>query len=308
MTRHSATAANWSGPRWWRHVFSSQVGLAALFLAPALLGLVVFRLAPIALAAIGALYRESLEGDQVFVGFSNFASLLADDGFWQALRTTLLFNIIINPLQIAIAFGMALLVLRPGRGITFFRVAFFLPMTLSIGLTAVLWSMLLDQTLGPVNALLEQLGFARQGFFRDESQALGTMIAVASWKGCGYWMVFLLAGLFGIDEQLYEAALIDGASSWQRFRHVTLPMMRRPLTFVLVADTAVNFLFFAPVYIITSGGPNDATSLMMFRAYEAAFTFMNWGRSLAYSCVILLIAIMVAILQLRLLRHGDKEA
>jgi multiple sugar transport system permease protein len=181
-------------------------------------------------------------------------------------------------------------------------------MTLSIGLTAVLWSMLLDQTIGPVNALLEQIGIGRQGFFRDEDQALGTIIAVASWKGCGYWMVFLLAGLFGIDDQLYEAARIDGATAWQRFRHVTLPMMRRPLTFVLVADTAINFLFFAPVYIITSGGPNDATSLMMFRAYEAAFTFMNWGRSLAYSCVILGIVIMVAIVQLRLLRHGENEA
>ncbi|MEN5084037.1 sugar ABC transporter permease [Bosea sp. TWI1241] len=304
----STAARHHGAPGLLARILRSQGGLAALFLAPALLGLLVFRLAPIAVAGIGALYRENLEGDQAFVGLANFASLFADDSFWHALRTTLLFNIIINPLQIAIAFGMALLVLKPGRGITFFRAAFFLPMTLSIGLTAVLWSMLLDQTIGPVNALLEQLGFARQGFFRDENQALGTAIAVASWKGCGYWMVFLLAGLFGIDEQLYEAARIDGATAGQRFRYVTLPLMRRPLTFVLIADTAVNFLFFAPVYIITAGGPNGATSLMMFKAYEAAFTFMNWGRSLAYSTVILAIVILVAIVQLRLLRHGENEA
>jgi multiple sugar transport system permease protein len=284
-----------------------DLGMAALFLVPAMLGLIIFRIAPIAVAAFGALYRENLEGDQVFIGAANFASLFSDSGFWHSLHTTLLFNLILNPLQIAIAFAMALLVLRPGPGVTFFRAAFFLPMTLSIGLTAVLWSMLLDQTIGPINALLEQVGVGRQGFFRDESQALGTLMAIASWKGCGYWMVFLLAGLFGIDEQLYEAARIDGANSWQRFRHITLPQMRRPLTFVLVADTAVNFLFFAPVYIITSGGPNDATSLMMFRAYEAAFTFMNWGRSLAYSSVILLIVIAVAIVQLKLLRHGEDE-
>lgn len=302
------TAARQGGARqFWTRAARSQGGLAALFLAPALLGLAVFRLAPIAVAGIGALYRETLEGDQIFVGLANFTGLFADESFWHALRTTLLFNVIINPLQITIAFGMALLVLRPGKGITFFRAAFFLPMTLSIGLTAVLWSMLLDQTIGPVNALLEQLGFARQGFFRDETQALGTAIAIASWKGCGYWMVFLLAGLFGIDDQLYEAARIDGATSWQRFRHITLPLMRRPLTFVLIADTAVNFLFFAPVYIITAGGPNEATSLMMFKAYEAAFTFMNWGRSLAYSCVILVIVIVVAIVQLRMLRHGENE-
>jgi multiple sugar transport system permease protein len=211
-------------------------------------------------------------------------------------------------LQVCIAFGMALLVLRPGRFVTFFRAAFFLPMTLSIGLTAVLWGLLLDQTVGPVNALLEQAGIGRQGFFRDESQALGTMIAVASWKGCGYWMLFLLAGLHGIDEQLYEAARIDGAGAWQRFRHITLPQMRRPLAFVLVADTAVNFLFFAPVYVITSGGPNDATALLMFRAYEAAFTFLNWGRSLAISVVLLALVGLVAALQLRLLRTEDRTA
>ncbi|TCR61821.1 sugar ABC transporter permease [Bosea sp. BK604] len=310
MTELTASGAAAAGPKALPRLKKprSHLGLAALFLAPALLGLVIFRLAPIGVAGLGALYRENLEGDQVFVGLANFASLFEDMGFWHSLRTTILFNLIINPFQIAISFAMALLVLRPGRGITFFRAAFFLPMTLSIGLTAVLWSMLLDQTLGPINALLEQLGFARQGFFRSEDQALGTMIAVASWKGCGYWMVFLLAGLFGIDDQLYEAARIDGANSWQRFWHITLPQMRRPLTFVLIADTAVNFLFFAPVYIITSGGPNDATSLMMFRAYEAAFTFMNWGRSLAYSSVILLIVIGVAIVQLKLLRHGEDES
>lgn len=276
---------------------------AVLFLAPALLGLLVFRLSPIGVALWGSLHRETLAGEQIFVGLGQFKALFADAAFWESVRVTLVFNIIINPLQIAIAFGMALLVLRPGRFVTLFRAAFFLPMTLSLGLTAVLWAMLLDQTLGPVNALLEALGFARQKFFFDEHQALGTMIAVASWKGCGYWMIFLLAGLYGIDEQLYEAARIDGANAWQRFRHVTLPMMRRPLAFVLVADTAINFLFFAPVYIITSGGPNDATALLMFRAYESAFTFFNWGRSLAISVVLLVLVGIVAALQLRLFRE-----
>lgn len=280
-----------------------DTAVAVLFLAPALLGLLVFRLSPIGVALWGSLHRETLAGEQIFVGLGQFRALFADAAFWESVRVTLVFNIIINPLQIAIAFAMALLVLRPGPFVTLFRAAFFLPMTLSLGLTAVLWTMLLDQTLGPINALIEALGFARQKFFFDEAQALGTMIAVASWKGCGYWMIFLLAGLYGIDEQLYEAARIDGANAWQRFRHVTLPMMRRPLAFVLVADTAINFLFFAPVYIITSGGPNDATALLMFRAYEAAFTFFNWGRSLAISVVLLVLVGIVAALQLRLFRE-----
>jgi multiple sugar transport system permease protein len=279
------------------------LGIVLVFLLPALVGLLAFRLAPIAIALVGSLYGETLAGDQVWRGLANYQRLAADDGFWRSVQVTLLFNLVINPLQVLIAFALALLVFRPGRFITFFRTAFFLPMTLSIGLTAILWDILLSQHVGPVNGLLQLLGFERQGFFHDEDQALWAMIAIASWKGCGYWMIFLLAGLYEIPEELHEAARIDGASGWQRLRRVTLPLMRRPLAFVLVADTAVNFVFFAPVFILTSGGPNGATDLLMFRAYETAFTFGDWGRSLALSSVILGIVITIAALELRLLRE-----
>jgi multiple sugar transport system permease protein len=279
------------------------LGIIFVFLLPALVGLLAFRLAPIAIALVGSLYGETLAGDQVWRGLANYQRLAADDGFWRSVQVTLLFNLVINPLQVLAAFALALLVFRPGRFIVFFRTAFFLPMTLSIGLTAILWDILLSQHVGPVNGLLQLLGFDRQGFFHDEDQALWAMIAIASWKGCGYWMIFLLAGLYEIPEELHEAARIDGASGWQRLRHVTLPLMRRPLAFVLVADTAVNFVFFAPVFILTSGGPNGATDLLMFRAYETAFTFGDWGRSLALSSVILGIVIAIAALELRLLRE-----
>lgn len=282
--------------------------MIALFLAPALLGLVAFRLVPIAIALVGSLFGETLTGDLVWRGLGNFERLLGDPNVWHSVRVTLLFNLLINPLQVLIAFGLALLVLRPAPGIGLFRAAFFLPMTLSIGLTAMLWDILLNQHVGPVNALIAQLGFARQGFFHDENQALATMIVIASWKGCGYWMIFLLAGLAAIPEELHEAARIDGASAWQRLRYVTLPLMRRPLAFVLVADTAANFVFFAPVFILTSGGPNGATDLLMFRAYETAFTFGDWGRSLALSTIILLIVAAIAAVELRLLRDDGTQA
>jgi multiple sugar transport system permease protein len=282
--------------------------VASVFLAPALIGLLVFRLAPIGVSVVGSLYGETLTGESVWRGIGNYERLLADPNFLNTLRTTLLFNLIINPFQVMIAFGLALLVFWPGPFISVFRVAFFLPMTLSIGLTAILWDILLHQHVGPLNALLADLGIGRQGFFHDADQALLTMIAVASWKGCGYWMVFLLAGLATIPEELFEAAKIDGATALQRFRHVTLPLMRRPLAFVLVADTAVNFVFFAPVFIITAGGPDGATDLMMFRAYELAFTFGDWGRSLALSTVILCLIAIVAAIELRFLRDDGTRA
>ena len=139
-------------------------------------------------------------------------------------------------------------------------------------------------------------------------QALGTLILVATWKGAGYWMVFLLAGLLSIPKEVYESAAIDGATGWRRFWHVTLPLMRRPLAFVLVADTAANFLLFAPVYVVTNGGPNGATHLLMFEAFQTAFSYLNHGRSLAISTIILAIVLVIAVVELRLFRQPEGSA
>ncbi|MCZ0734146.1 carbohydrate ABC transporter permease [Phreatobacter sp. AB_2022a] len=285
--------------RWW---------VPYAFLAPALLGLALFRFTPIGIAMAGSLFGETIRGDTVFQGFKNYRELIDDPTFWGALSITLIFNLIVNPLQVFLAFVLAMLVRRPGRFIDVFRAAFLLPMTVSIAITSVLWNILLDPTLGPVNGFLRWLGLSAQPFFRSPDQALPTLIAVVSWKGVGYWMVFLLAGLLAIPKELDEAAGLDGATAWQRLRYVTLPMMRRPLAFVLVADTAANFLLFAPVYVITHGGPNGATHLLMFEAYQSAFAFLNHGRSLAISTVILLIILVTALFEMRLFRQREGEA
>jgi multiple sugar transport system permease protein len=275
-----------------------------LFLAPALVGLAAFRLVPILIAAVGGFQRTTIRGDTVFAGLANYRDLATDPAFWGSVQTTLTFNLLINPFQVTVALGLALLVFRPAPGVTFFRAAFFAPMCVSLPIVAVLWNIMLDPQLGPVNGLLRALGLPPQPFFRSEGQALATMIAIASWKGCGYWMMFLLAGLYAIPDELHEAARIDGATPLQRFRHVTLPLLRRPLLFVLVADTAINFLFFAPVYIITNGGPNGATELLMFQAYQSAFAYLNHGRALAISTIILLVIALVAVVEFRLVGRG----
>ena len=285
--------------RWW---------VPYAFLAPALVGLLVFRFAPIGIAVVGSLFTANIRGDTFFVGLKNFAELFEDPSFWSVIKVTLWFNLIINPFQICCALGLAMLVRRPTRFIDIFRASFLLPMTVSIALTSIIWSIMLDPTLGPVNGLLRWLGMPAQPFFRSADQALGTLIAVATWKGAGYWMVFLLAGLLAIPKEIDEAAAIDGAGGWRRFWWVTLPLMRRPLAFVLVADTAANFLLFAPVYIITNGGPSGATHLLMFEAYQAAFAYLNHGRSLAISTIILAIILIIAWLELRLFRQQEDAA
>lgn len=278
-----------------------------LFLAPALLGLFVFRVVPIGIALAGGFFGTNLMGDTLFKGFANYDNLFTDPSFWSGVKVTVAFNLIINPLQVALAFLLALLTFRPTKFVVTFRTIYFLPITTSIALTAVLWNIMLDPSVGPVNGLLRALGLPAQPFFRGESQALPTLIAVASWRGVGYWMFFMLAGLAAIPRDVYEAASLDGARAWQRLRYITLPMMKRTLVFVLVADTAVNFLFFAPVYIITNGGPNGATSLLMFQAYQAAFALLDHGRSLAISTIILVIISVFALAEFRLMRAKEAE-
>ena len=279
-----------------------------LFLAPALAGLLIFRLVPIGVAVGGSLTGVSLMGDLNFVGGENFHYLFTDPQFWSSLKITLWFNLIINPLQLAIAFGLAMLVFRPLPGLWIYRTLLVLPMAVSTGISAVLFGLFLDGNLGPLNGFLEWVGIGAQPFHRSQDQALYTLIGIATWKGAGYWMLFLLAGLYSIPSTVYEAATIDGASGWQRFRYVTLPLMRKPMAFVLVADTAINFLFFAPVYILTSGGPGGATSLLMFEAYRSAFTFSDIGRSLAISTILLGIILIIVVLEFRLLRSPEERA
>lgn len=284
--------------RWW---------VPFAFLSPMLIGLALFRFAPIFIAVIGSFFGQTIRGETIFKGLANYVDLFEDQSFWASIRTTLVFNLIINPFQVVCAMCLALLARRPTRFVDVFRASFLMPMTTSIALTSVLWGILLDPSMGPVNGFLRWAGVPAQGFFRSGEQAIATLILVCTWKGAGYWMVFLLAGLLAIPKELDEAASIDGASPWQRFRYVTLPMMRRPLAFVLVADTAINFLLFAPVYVITHGGPNGATHLLMFEAYQSAFAFLNHGCSLAISTIILAIVLVIAAFELRLFRHKEGE-
>lgn len=282
-----------------------NVNPAYLFLAPALVGLVLFKLVPICVSLFGSLYGTSLMGEPVFKGLDNYLAVIEDVDFWHSLRVTLWFNLITNPLQVALSLAAAMLVIKPGPFIGAFRSVLFLPMTLSLVLTALIWNLLFDPFLGPINALISAFGFERQSFFKSESQALGSMVWLATWRGVGYWMMFMLAGLYAIPSSLYEAGKLDGALWWGRFTHITLPLMKRPIAFVLVSATAINMLFFAPVYIITAGGPNGSTEMVMFRTYQTAFNYVDIGRSLAMSTILLVVVLVVALLELRLLRGEE---
>ena len=139
---------------------------AAAFLSLAFIGLLVFRVVPVGIAIVGGFFTESLTGESSFAGLENYASLVDDPTFWHSLKITLLFNLMINPVQVIVAFMLAILVHKSVRGVGFFRTAYFMPMTVSAAVTAVMWTILLDQSLGPVNGMLDFIGIGRQPFFR----------------------------------------------------------------------------------------------------------------------------------------------
>ncbi|CAG7616466.1 Lactose transport system permease protein LacF [Paenibacillus solanacearum] len=271
-----------------------------LFLFPAMLGLLLFKLYPVFNGLQLSLYGpEFLNAGKAFVGLQNYVSLFTDPVFWSSLKITLLFNVFINPIQVALAFGLALLLNAKLKHIGWFRGIHFVPVAVSIPTACILWNIMLSPEQGVINSILVGLGLDPQPFLSSSSQALASIIGIASWKGVGYWAIFLLAGLQEVPESLYEASAMDGASRWEQFKQVTFPMMSRSLTFVAVSVTTSNFLLFSPMYIMTHGGPEHSTNVLMLESYNSAFMYSDMGRSSAIVIVLLLITLSVVAMQFK---------
>jgi multiple sugar transport system permease protein len=287
---------------------SSAITAYALLL-PALLALAIFRIYPIAATIWGSLCTESFEkaGISVFTGSANYVDLFTDPVFWGSIWVTIKLNLVINPLQISLALGLALMANQRFPGINFYRLLFFVPIGVSVSIASILWKTMFDPNAGLINSLLSIVRIPSQPFLISQDQALWCIVAIATWKGISFWMIFLLAGLQDIPPQVQEAAQIDGANRFQRFLYVTLPLLRRPLLFVLVTDTATNFLLFVPMFLLTGGGPAGSTNVLMFEAYKSGFVYGEMGRSLAIVVVLLLLVIAVVALQFRLLRRAEGE-
>jgi multiple sugar transport system permease protein len=277
----------------------SPVLLIAALLAPALIGLVVFRLYPVALAASDSLFNM-VRGQQVFVGLDNYLSLLADRTFWKSMQVTLWFNLLINPVQIALALGLALLYVQNFKGVTLYRVLFLIPIGVSLPTAVIIWRIMLTQD-GLVNGLIGIAGVPAQPWLTSEGLALYSIIAIATWKGISYWMIFIIGGLQTIAPEIYDAARIDGVKPWQRLIFITIPLLRPTLLFVLVADVTINFLLFAPIFMLTQGGPADSTNVLMYEAYKSGFIFGDMGRAMAIIVVVVAILLVIVGLQFRLL-------
>ncbi len=281
---------------------------AVVFLAPTGTLIILLRILP-ALTAVTDSTKSGLPGSlaaPTFVGLDVFARLFASESFWQSVRQTLIFNVLVNPIQIVIALALAVLLTRnlPGSGL--WRTLVFLPSAVPLAGSTIVWGIALRPD-GPVNGVLELVGIPSQPWFTSPDQVITSMIVLASWIGIGYWMMFLIAGLNDIPPVYFEAARIDGAGPLRTFFSITLPMLRRPLLFVLVADTVANFVLFAPVQILTSGGPEKQSNFLMYDIFHKSYELSDPYTASAQLVVLLLIMIAIVVVQFRLLGSRDGE-
>ncbi len=275
-----------------------------LFLLPAILLILVFNLFPTIATLYESMHANSLiSGGRIFVGLENFQRIFNDPVFWKSLRVTVIFSLLVNPIQILLALGLAVLANQKVKGITLFRSIYLLPVAISINVTTVVWGLMLDSNSGVINGILSLMDVPRQPFLTAPSHALWSIIILATWKGVPYWALFFLAGLQGISESVIEAAKIDGASRLQIFRWVTFPLLRGVTIFVLVADTVSNFLLFAPILLLTQGGPQLSTNLIMYETYRRGFVYGDLGAASAMLWVMLLIVFAVIAFEFTLLRE-----
>jgi len=279
-----------------------------IFAGPALIMLGLFFLVPVLLAFALSLTNFDLYSladyrNTQFVGFANYAELVQTSLFWKALGNTFYFVLVGVPLSIGLSLGAAMLLNGAATRLTgLFRTALFAPVVTTLVAVAMIWRYLLHTRYGMINYGLESLGVEPVDWLGDPYWSMPAIILFAVWKNFGYNMVILLAGLQTIPNDLYEAARIDGANGWQRFRHVTLPALGPMLLLVSILTMAGYFQLFAEPYVMTQGGPVESTVSVLYFMYDQGFKWWNLGFASAVAFALFLIMIVFTTIQYRLAR------
>jgi ABC-type sugar transport system permease subunit len=276
-----------------------------LYLAPALAVYGLFWVGP----AAYSLYLSFFDWDMVspqktFVYLDNYRRVLADPVFRVSLVNTVIYVGATVLLGTAIGLGLALVVQSLRRGREFYRFVVFLPVVTSITVITLIWLFLLNTQVGVVNQVLRLAGVAGPNWLNSPATALLAIVVVGVWKGFGYNVVLFTAGLEGIDRELYEAAALDGAGRWSAFRHITWPLLTPVTLFVVVVGVIASFQVFATVQIMTRGGPANATNVLVYHIWEAAFRFFDVGYAAALAT---LLALLVAGLTVFQIRRGEEH-
>lgn len=273
---------------------------------PALVGFILFYAMP----AVRALDLSFTDWNMLrpprYVGFDNYLKLWEDGRFWNGMKLSAYYVLLNIPLQTVLGLFLAVSMDRLTRSL-FVRSVVLLPYLLSNVLVALVWLWMLDPLLGVVNSGITALGFDRQSFLGSPDQALPTVAAINIWRHMGLVAMLFLAGMQNIPRHLYEAAAIEGATEWQMFRRITLPLLRPVMVFVLVTSVTGSFQIFDTIAVTTGGGPVDSTNVIVHYIIDNAFSFYKMGYASAMSMVLCLVMVMYTVVQMRVMRASESD-
>ncbi len=290
----------------WRNRNRRRELIAALcFLLPNLVGFVIFMAGPL-LTSLGiSLLEWNLLTPPVWLGVENYFHLVQDDDFWLSLRATFYYMAGSVPLSIVSALALALALNQKIRGIAIYRTIYFIPVVSSMIAVALMWRWMYNPTSGILNYMLDwlfttlHLPLTPPDWLQSRVWAMPAIILMSVWKGLGYNMVLFLAGLQGIPAHLYEAAEIDGASSWIKFRHITLPLLTPTTFFIVIISIIGSFQIFEQAYIMTQGGPARSTVTTVYYIYENGFQWYQMGYASAVAWFLFALILLVTVIQWR---------
>ena len=266
-----------------------------LMVLPYIISFLLFVAYPLIFSLILVFHKWNIVSPMKFVGLGNFQRLIHDTLFWKSLRNTGIFLIIHIPLQIAVALILAEVLNQKIIARGFFRGAFFLPVVISGVVVTILWQQLYQGETGTLNVILTKIGLPKVPWLTSTKLAMPSIAIMATWKNVGLYVVLLLAGLQGIPNSLYEVADIDGATSFQKFIHVTLPMINPTLIMVIILSTIGGFSLFIEPYIMTGGGPMNSTLSAVLYIYKQAFYFnhMGYAATMGFTVAIIIMAVVL---------------
>jgi len=278
------------------------------FIAPAMILLTIVHIWPI-LRVLQLSFMQYVvrNGDQEWVGFENYHNVFTDDLFYVAIHNTFIYTLLVVPVALAIALGLAYLVHPLGpKAQTFFKAAFYLPGIVSSVVLALVWAWLYNADFGLLNYLLSLIGIDPVIWLGDTRTALPSVAIMTIASGLGVPLLLLLAAMGNIPDDYYEAAEIDGAGRLRQFWSVTLPLLKPTLLYLVIVMTIGSFQVFDAVYLMTNGGPSYSTTTLVFMIYESAFRYFDFGQASAQAVVLFVAVVILAVVQFRLL-SGDVE-
>lgn len=281
--------------------------VASPFLLPSLIGLLIFSLLPLIISGLISLtdwngLDRLTDPDFLqdhFVGLANYKRILTTQEFWNTLGNTMEYIVLYIPLMLAASLLVAYLLSRPHRGIGAFRVIYYIPVLTSWVAASLIWKSVLAPQYGAMNGILEWFGIQGPGWLLDEAWAMPAIVLVSVWKDMGFFGLILLSGIVGINKTYYEAAEIDGAGGWTKFTRITLPLLTPSIFYVVIVAMINGFQLFPQVMIMTGGGPNGATQVMVERIYQYGFRYYRMGYAAAFSWILFVIIMVFTAIQMK---------